>query len=272
MTSMTMQRWRDLRAAGRRLPEIVAFEGGHAIIARARPGISALALDADGYEYAVGCYLRSNDEQVEYFVDGKAVASRPRNGEWRRLTTPATTPHHHVDERAIKTRHGMDVAVALRRWVEQVRDWQRGRSDDVPSWMLLTGTTGAGKTSALRFVERELVALDVAVQFARWVDVVEAARENAAGKRQRFNARVVLLDDIAADNGSPFAAEVLYRVTDDAEQFGQCIAVSSNLDPAELLQHYRSGGDTENGNAARSVSRLQRRGRQILLASARKRA
>ncbi len=265
-----------------KLPPVVNFhwEDGagrvHAVIHPAKGASPAIALDFDGYEYAVGCGIRQKPAGgIEWWDNGRLthVASTNVAPKWEPLAGVGETPNHDVDADAIRKWHGAPALVKMREWVDLVREWHnKPRRGPAPTWLVLHGPTGCGKTSAARFIQREFAGMAIHAPFYPWRAIVEkglAARKDS-GVMPHYADAVMIVDDIGADNASAFAAELLYTLTDAAEQDGRVLVVTSNLTPTELLAMYRANGDSTNANAERAVDRINRRSRVVALTARRK--
>lgn len=238
---------------------------GHAVIHLARPGLPAVALNWDGYEYLVGCGVRAQpDGTTEHWTDGELRYLRAPDGQWTKPEVEVASAHS-ADVRAIGAWHGREIVGNAQAWVAGVRRWHLYRDAPAPpSWLLLHGRPGCGKTTMARWLQRELASVAVMATWARWTDHLGACREAAQGRRPTIGGPVVVLDDIGADGGTAFGAECLYEVLDHAESTGQIVVCTSNLNLDGLRAQYGKT-DAGSGNAERAASRLARRAIPVAL-------
>lgn len=271
---LTPERWAELRQR-QRIPEIVDWghrcgddDFLHAIIAKPRHNVEhVIAIDFDGYEYMVGAYDRTRpDGTREVYSRGILTHVVDADGK----ATPAAVAsgaNHTADGDAIAGRNGRQVLDALDRWATEARDWSHNNAREL-RWLLLTGPTGAGKTTAAEYLRRRLATHGVVVPIVSWSAYIERCRESIdGGKRDRLTSRITVLDDVGADGGTAFAADTIYRVLDEAEQGGRALIVTCNVSASSLQAQYARGGDGAVANAERAVSRLQRRSRVIQFAA-----
>lgn len=256
-----------------RLPVVLdwEYEGAdgrrHALIHAKKGASPAVGLDVNGAEYLIDVELiRRKDGGAELVQDGVVTHVRDKSGKWESLVGGAPpTAFHDVTFAMVSERHGPQAKATLASWLRAASEFSDGKRAKPPSWLLLTGVTGSGKTSVAKLLHRELLAAGVPCVFVRWTDVVESfrlARQNRQADPSTTAHPVLLVDDIGADNRSPMAAEVLFKLTDDAEQNGQLLATTSNYRPSDLASRYDAGGAD---NAERGVDRLTRRGRVVVL-------
>lgn len=268
---LTPERFATL-AETRRLPIVVQWgyritgdDFGHAVIHPPRPGLPAVGLNWDGYEYLVGCGVRAQpDGTTEHWTDGELRYLRSQDGKWHRPEVETAT-NHAADARAIGAWHGRQIVENAQTWLGGVRRWHLYRDAPAPpSWLLLHGRPGCGKTTMARWLHRELASVAVIATWARWTDHLGACREAANGRRPVIGGPVIVLDDIGADGGTAFGAECLYEVLDHAEASGQIVVCTSNLNLEGLKAQYGKT-DAGSGNAERAVSRLARRAIPVAL-------
>lgn len=245
------------------------LENGHAIVAEARNGSPAIALDHNGYEYAVGCGARKTSSGgLEWWDSGRIthVADSIHAPVWRSLAA-TDAPNHNVTVDDVRKRHGIETTRMLRLWIDQGAAWLKKSSGKPPMWLVLYGNAGCGKTSTARWLQRELAGCGVHAAFIPWRELVEAGRAaRHEGKPEpKCEGKIVIIDDVGADNASAYAAELLYDVTDRAEQTGQVVVITSNVTPADLLAQYRADGPGANHNATRAVDRINRRSRVVTM-------
>lgn len=153
---------------------------------------------------------------------------------------------------------------------------QTGRlADAAASWrplqsLLLLGPTGAGKTSAMGWIFRKLVALGVrdggdawhrshAMRWLAAVDLERARREHPLGKGdapeivQAQHASILFLDDAGWDK-DPKAVSEIFNVRYESQRITVC---TSGLTLAGFEQHYGAAVArrmTEAGGKARVIS------------------
>lgn len=104
------------------------------------------------------------------------------------------------------------------------------------AWLVLAGSTGAGKSVA---AGHALVRAAAAGKSVAWADAAGFAREVGSFAGQELSERlkhvdVLALDDLGAEHMTPFAASVLFEVLHHRHEDGRRTIITTNLEREQL--------------------------------------
>lgn len=120
-------------------------------------------------------------------------------------------------------------------WCERVLAGHRGS-------LVILGTVGTGKTHEAFAAWRALVLAGYGGGQARWASVpamlegLRPGREPALTEADAIACPLLLLDDLAAERGSDWTVEVLYRILDARYSWERPTIVTSNTPPGEVRE------------------------------------
>ena len=129
-------------------------------------------------------------------------------------------------------------AVALcKQWC---REFRAGRPPK--RGVLLYGPPGSGKTHLAVSMVREVVysrfeARSLFLNVPQWLNALREAWNSSDGE-EPANPRgydVLVIDDLGAEQTTPWTRERIYSLINHQEQFGRLTIVTSNLSPEELV-------------------------------------
>lgn len=119
-------------------------------------------------------------------------------------------------------------------WIERTK---AGGTDS----LLILGPVGSGKTHEAFGAWRVLVEDGYGEGAARWASVpamLEGMRPGRGGQAEAelTEAPLLLLDDLAAERGSDWTVEVLYRILDARYSWCRPTVITSNVDPGKVRE------------------------------------
>lgn len=120
------------------------------------------------------------------------------------------------------TLDGVPAAVDLAGWVERVAAGEHLNA-------LILGPVGTGKTWASWAALRALLDLGIDARGVTTSDLLEAHRPDGPGPGPYLGARVLLIDDIAAERRTDWTADVLARVIDRRHNDRRTTIITANL-------------------------------------------
>lgn len=110
-------------------------------------------------------------------------------------------------------------------------------------WLVLWGERGCGKSHLCAAVDNHLLAMHVAVLYITMPDLLGALRqamdldrnteqESYSGRMRTFKtASVLILDDLGAENSSPWSDSVLFELLDYRYRQRMPTMIATNVDP-----------------------------------------
>ena len=136
----------------------------------------------------------------------------------------------------------------------EVRAYAEGFGKETERGLILRGGFGTGKTTAACAVAIE-VAKRHPVRFVTMPDLIARATDFERGGMDCFrNTRLLVLDDLGKERGTEFAVSEVYSVIDFRVREGKPTVITTNLDSAGLMRHFKSG--TSDDVAGSIVSRI----------------
>lgn len=129
-------------------------------------------------------------------------------------------------------------------WFERAFAVARGYASDPGGWLVLTGSSGSGKTHLAAALANERIALGQPVLFMVVPDLLDALRasyeasDDDLGFDQLFeqvrNAPLLVLDDIDTGAGTPWAKEKLLQVVNHRYNLGLPTVFTTTTRPQQL--------------------------------------
>ena len=129
------------------------------------------------------------------------------------------------------------------------RDSARNFAKDPTGWLILTGTFGSGKTHLAAAVGNERLAQGDVVLFITAPDLLDHLRStygptSEVGYDEQFerirNAQLLILDDLGAENPSPWAGEKLYQLLNHRHSLRLPTVITTNVDLDSIEGRIRS--------------------------------
>ena len=136
----------------------------------------------------------------------------------------------------------------------EVRAYAEAFTAKAERGLLLCGGYGTGKTTAACAVAIE-AAKRHPVRFTTMPDLVARAADFERGGLDVYrNCRLLVLDDLGKERPTAFAAAEVYGIVDYRSREGKPVVVTTNLDAAGLVRHFKAAFGE--GMAGAIVSRL----------------
>ena len=129
------------------------------------------------------------------------------------------------------------------------RDSARNFAEEPTGWLILTGTFGSGKTHLAAAVGNERLAQGDVVLFITAPDLLDHLRStygptSEVGYDEQFerirSAQLLILDDLGAENPSPWAGEKLYQLLNHRHSRRLPTVITTNVDLDSIEGRIRS--------------------------------
>lgn len=164
-----------------------------------------------------------------------AIAERQREAELRVAQAEAETRNRELLA-SIPTRYRVAEATDRR-----VQAWVARTLEGATDSLLILGPVGSGKTHEAFGAWQTLVRKGYGRGGARWASVpamLEGMRpgRNGTAEQELTEAPLLLLDDLAAERGSEWTVEVLYRILDARYAWCRPTIITSNVDPGKVRE------------------------------------
>ncbi len=112
-----------------------------------------------------------------------------------------------------------------------------------PAVLVMTGVTGSGKSHLIEAIGRHCLSLGQSVKYVTAEDLLRRTRDAFDGTDldvfgntlgECYVAEVLLLDELGAENTTPWAQTQLSALVDDRYRNGKRLVVATNLGPEEM--------------------------------------